>query len=113
MGKKNLEQLFRDRFKEFGEVPDERVWRAIEASLDKKKQGKRILPLWWQLGGAAAASALLLSANALCDPNDVGVPLQSITGPQNAEVRDLIDRDLKGGEADGPSKLPDTGTLAD
>ena len=113
MGKKNLEQLFRDRFKEFGEVPDERVWRAIEASLDKKKQRKRILPLWWQLGGAAAALALLLYAIAPFGPKADGDPQQIITDTQNEEVRDRIDKDLKGGEADGPSKLPDTGTLAE
>lgn len=60
MGKKNLEQLFKDTFRDFGEVPDERVWQAIEASLDNTKKRKRLLPIWWRLGGAAAAVALLL-----------------------------------------------------
>lgn len=107
MGKKNLEQLFRDRFKEFGEVPDERVWQAIEASLDKKKQRKGILPLWWQLGGIAAALALLLYAVVPFGPQLDGDPQQQITETQNQEVQDLRE-----GETKDPSTLPDTGTLA-
>ncbi len=54
MGKKKLDELFQDTFLDFKEVPDEHVWKSIEASLNKKKK-KRVLPLWWQLGGIAAA----------------------------------------------------------
>ncbi|SHH08066.1 outer membrane beta-barrel protein [Flagellimonas flava] len=59
MGKKNLEQLFREKLGDFHEVPDEKVWKSIEASLDKKKR-KRVVPIWWQLGGVAAVLAILL-----------------------------------------------------
>ncbi|MEC7263861.1 MAG: hypothetical protein VXW38_08990, partial [Bacteroidota bacterium] len=59
MGKKNLEQLFKDTFRDFQEVPDEKVWKSIALSLDKKKQKKRVIPIWWRLGGVAAAAALL------------------------------------------------------
>ena len=55
MGKKNLEELFKESFQDFQEVPDDKVWASIEASLDKKKQKKRAVPIWWGLGGAAAA----------------------------------------------------------
>jgi hypothetical protein len=67
MGKKNLEQLFKDTFQDFQEVPDEKVWKSIASSLDKKKQKKRVIPIWWRLGGVAAAAALLLF---LIDPFD-------------------------------------------
>ncbi|HKL90918.1 MAG TPA: hypothetical protein VJ880_07035 [Allomuricauda sp.] len=60
MGKKNLEQLFKESFRDFQEVPDERVWNSIEASLDKKKQKKRAMPIWWSLGGVAAALVILM-----------------------------------------------------
>ena len=60
MGKKNLEQLFKESFQDFHEVPDEKVWNSIEASLDKKKQKKRALPIWWSLGGVAAALVILM-----------------------------------------------------
>ncbi|MEC3964040.1 hypothetical protein [Flagellimonas halotolerans] len=62
MGKKNLEQLFKESFQDFQEVPDKKVWNSIEASLDKKKQKKRVIPIWWSLGGVAAALAILLLA---------------------------------------------------
>lgn len=60
MGKKNLEQLFKERFSDFQEAPDPKVWASIEASLDQKKRKKRAFPIWWSLGGVAAALVLLL-----------------------------------------------------
>lgn len=59
MGKKDLEQLFKETFKEFHEVPEEKVWKSIEDSLDKKRQKKRVIPIWWRLGGVAALLAIL------------------------------------------------------
>lgn len=59
MDKKNLDEYFREKFKTFREVPDEKVWTAIENSLDKKRKWG-IVPLWWQLGGLAAVLAIAL-----------------------------------------------------
>ena len=61
MSKKNLDDLFREKFETFRETPDAKVWTAIEKSLDKKRK-KRVIPLWWQLGGAAAVLAIALIA---------------------------------------------------
>ncbi|NNE76229.1 MAG: outer membrane beta-barrel protein [Pricia sp.] len=61
MSKKNIDKLFQEKFKDFEEVPDEKVWNAIENSLDRKKKN-RIIPLWWKLGGAAAVLAIALIA---------------------------------------------------
>ncbi|RNC92226.1 MAG: hypothetical protein ED555_03760 [Allomuricauda sp.] len=58
MEKKDLEQLFRDKFKDFQETPDPRVWKSIETSLEKKKK-KRVVPIWWKVGGVAALLAVL------------------------------------------------------
>lgn len=62
MEKKDLEQLFREKFKDFQETPDDKVWKSIEASLEKK-QKKRIVPIWWQLGGVAALLAVVFYIN--------------------------------------------------
>ena len=59
MSKRNLDKLFQEKFKDFGEVPDEKVWGTIEASLSKKKR-KRVIPIWWKLGGVAAILTLAL-----------------------------------------------------
>lgn len=54
MSKKKLDELFQEKLLDFKEMPDDKVWSSIEASLDKKKKN-RIIPLWWSLGGIAAA----------------------------------------------------------
>ncbi|GMN10119.1 hypothetical protein MTsPCn9_14660 [Croceitalea sp. MTPC9] len=58
MKKNNLENLYQEKFKDFREIPDEQVWESITASLDKKDK-KRVIPIWWKLGGVAALLALL------------------------------------------------------
>ncbi|GLU43158.1 outer membrane beta-barrel protein [Allomuricauda sp. NBRC 101325] len=75
IGKKNLEQLFKETFQGFEEVPDSKVWNNIEASLNKKKQKKRIVPIWWQLGGVAAVLAIALWAiNPFADEEILDTP---------------------------------------
>lgn len=61
MNKKSIDELFRERFREFDEVPDEKVWKAIEASLEKKKS-RKVIPIWWKLGGIAAVLSILIVA---------------------------------------------------
>lgn len=53
MEKNNLDKLYQEKFNDFSELPDEQVWKRIEASLDKKRK-KRVVPIWWYAGGAAA-----------------------------------------------------------
>lgn len=61
MSKQNLDKLFQEKLKNFEETPDEHVWTSIEASLDKKKKSRRVIPIWWwRLGGVAAVLAVLL-----------------------------------------------------
>jgi len=83
MGKKNLEQLFKESFRDFQEVPDENVWNAIEASLDKKKQKKRAIPIWWSLGGVAAALVILIM---MINPFAAEPEEQIITDRENIDV---------------------------
>ncbi len=53
MGKKKLDELVREKFQGFSEIPDEKVWKRLEDSLDKKNS-RRLIPLWWKLAGVAA-----------------------------------------------------------
>ncbi|MGB5555248.1 MAG: hypothetical protein WBM83_11365 [Flavobacteriaceae bacterium] len=73
MSKLNLDDLFKEKFKDFSEVPDEKVWETISASLDKRKNKRRVIPIWWKLGGIAAALAVLIYA---VDP--FGVPSENL-----------------------------------
>ncbi len=58
MSKKNLDKIFQEKFEEFSDVPTEKVWKSIEASLNKKKKNRVVIPIWWKLGGIAAALAI-------------------------------------------------------
>ncbi len=60
MKKNKVDKLFQDRLSDLQEFPDERVWESISASLDKKQSKRRVVPIWWTLGGLAAGIAILL-----------------------------------------------------
>ena len=67
--KKNIDRLFQEKFKDFEATPPEYVWENIEAELKQKKK-KRVIPLWFKLGGAAA---VLLLGMWLINPFDNGI----------------------------------------
>ncbi|WP_299121114.1 hypothetical protein [uncultured Winogradskyella sp.] len=60
--KKNIDRLFQEKFKDFEVAPNDAVWNRINESLPNKKKKRRVIALWWQIGGVAAAIALLLTA---------------------------------------------------
>ena len=55
MKKKNIEKVFQEKLRDYSQLPEEHVWDHIAASLDKKRKKRRIIPIWWKLGGVAAA----------------------------------------------------------
>ncbi len=59
MKKEPIDKLFEEKLRDYSEVPNEKVWKAIEASLQKRKNSRKIIPIWWKLGGAAAILALM------------------------------------------------------
>lgn len=59
--KKNIDRLFQEKFKDFEVAPNDAVWDRINESLPKKKKKRRVVALWWQLGGVAAAIAIMLT----------------------------------------------------
>lgn len=63
--KKQIDKLFKDRFKNFEVTPSEHVWDAIQASLKKEKEDRKVIPLWWKLGGVAALLAILLTVGSI------------------------------------------------
>ncbi len=96
MDKKNIDQLFKEQLKDFKEVPDDKVWTAIEASLDKKKRKRRVFPIWWKLGGAAAALALLFY---------VLTPFESDDTDMNTSSPSVVDTDSEVKATDSESNV--------
>ena len=59
--KKHIDELFKDRFKNFEVSPSPEVWGSIQTSLEKRKKDRKLIPLWWKMGGVAALLALLFT----------------------------------------------------
>lgn len=94
---KNLDHLFQEKLKSFEEVPDEKVWKSIEASLDKKKKNQKFIPIWWRLAGVAAALAILLYViNPFENTADSNIIITDIenTNTPNTDVKTSTDKDL-------------------
>lgn len=58
--KKNIDRLFQEKFKDFEVHPSDKVWENI-VSAKAKKEDRKIIPIWWRLGGIAALLVLLVS----------------------------------------------------
>ena len=59
--KKNIDRLFQEKFKDFEVAPNDAVWSRISKDLPNNKKKRRVIGLWWQIGGVAAAIAILLT----------------------------------------------------
>jgi hypothetical protein len=86
--KKNLERLFQEQFKDFNENPPEFVWENIQEKLREKEKKRRIIPIWFTLGGIAALFVLgVLGIRSLYDSplitNENPVVIEKNSKPNN------------------------------
>ena len=110
MKKKNIDELFREKFKDFGEIPDEKVWNSISDSLDRQKKSRKgVIPIWWKLGGVAALLALVFyivnpfEQGATETPQITDVENNTKDTPENAlEENQVTSSDVE--ETDVPSE---------
>ncbi|WP_310991587.1 outer membrane beta-barrel protein [Aequorivita marina] len=59
--KKNIDELFKEGFKNFEATPSPRVWENIQTELEGKKKERKVIPLWIRIGSVAALLALVLT----------------------------------------------------
>lgn len=105
MDNKELEKLFQEKLRDHGETPDPRVWNRIRSSLDEKKT-RRVIPIWWRLGAAAAALAGVLF---LVNPwEDISTDTPSVTDIETQDKTPVApdNRDPKG-EASFEKSVPE------
>ena len=116
MKEENIDKLYQKQLKDFSEIPDERVWKSISASLDKKDKSKRVIPIWWKMGGVAALLLLsLLIFNQLSDREtneiitDIDIPeknpenknnIINIETPEDLEITDPLTETSVGSKED-------------
>ncbi len=81
--KKHIDQLFKERFESFEATPSPQVWDQIQAKLKEEKKDRKVIPLWFKLGGVAAILALMLTlGNSVFGPSNT---MPSIT-EENTEI---------------------------
>ena len=83
--KKNIDQLFKDGFKNFEATPSARVWENIQTELKKEKRNRKPIPLWIKYGGIAALLALMVTLGNLVF-NPLESPSNSVTDDKVVEV---------------------------
>lgn len=74
--KKNIDDLFKEGFKNFEASPSPHVWNNIQAKLEEKEE-RRVIPLWIKIGSVAALLALLITVGVSYFNN----PLQKQSNP--------------------------------
>ena len=69
--KKHIDELFKDHLKNFEVKPSDKIWESIRANMKKENDDRKIIPLWWKLGGVAAILAVILTiGNSVLNPFD-------------------------------------------
>lgn len=66
--KKHIDELFKEQLQNLEATPSPDVWNNIQAKMKKKEEDRKVIPIWWKLGGVAAALALLLALNFVFKP---------------------------------------------
>jgi len=58
---KNIDKLFREKFKDFEAAPNPQIWDNIASELGEEKKKRRILPLFYRIGAIAAILILFVT----------------------------------------------------
>ncbi|NNE32407.1 MAG: hypothetical protein HKN40_08565 [Winogradskyella sp.] len=101
--KKNIDRLFQEKFKDFEVAPNDAVWDRISESLPNTKKKRRVIALWWQIGGVAAVIALLLTVGvSVFSPNDaIDLPIVNTdinTSNKTIDESKKLPKDKEGNE---------------
>lgn len=87
---KHIDRVFQEKLKDLDIAPDPSVWEAIEKDLKKDKKDRRIIPIWWKLGGVAAILLLsLLIGNAFFKANQNTPPSPTIVDTEQQENKEF------------------------
>ena len=100
--KKQIDRLFRERFKDFEAAPPSGTWARIQAELHQKKKERRIIPLWYKIATTAAVLLLLVSVgNYFFNNQTIETPIITDTQvkesdihnyPNNSQEHQLVDK---------------------
>jgi hypothetical protein len=80
--KKHIDRLFQEGLKDFEATPSDAVWGNIESELNKDKEKRRIIPIWWRYAGVAALLLVFLS---------LGINTFYNTPEENIKQQEVVD----------------------
>lgn len=86
--KKHIDKLFQEKLKDLEVRPHDSVWEGISAELQEQHGGKKLIPIWWRIVGAAAGIALLVTIGNFVfndSSSDVNVPETIVDTEQPTE----------------------------
>ncbi len=93
--KKNIDQLFKERFAQHEVTPPKRVWDNIQTQLREDKKERVIIPLWWKIAGVAASLILVFSlSNSLLNDTNKSV-VEEVPVLEKIEVSPKIKKNLE------------------
>lgn len=93
--KKQLDRLFKEQFRNMEVAPPPAVWENIATALQKKKQIKRVVPLWYKLAGVAAGLLVFFSLGSIFyNPSSLTeVSSEDFETPVPSEVDSPLEKD--------------------
>ncbi len=95
--KKHIDRVFQEKLKDLERTPGQSVWEKIDASLNPNKKRRRIIPIWWKLGGIAASLALLITFGILMynDEKPVVVETKPEENKSLKNIKSITNTDYK------------------
>ena len=63
--KKNIDDLFKERFENLEVSPSPEVWKNIQTKL-KEEDDRKVIPIWIKLSGIAALLVLFFTIGNFC-----------------------------------------------
>ncbi|GAB5400680.1 MAG: hypothetical protein Aureis2KO_22650 [Aureisphaera sp.] len=114
--KKHIDDLFKEQLQHFEAAPSPEVWDSIQAKMKKEKDDRKVIPLWWRLGGVAALLALLLTVgNMMFDPFGNGTEGPVLVDDntersieQQQDNTPIIDKEIKDDAISSEDKLEES-----
>lgn len=109
--KKHIDRLFSERFKDYEASPPPEVWDRIKEKLKEEEEDRKVIPIWWKLGGVAALLAILFLAGQFVFKSPES---QSEPGWATEEtvIEDKVD-DPSSASKESTEIIADTGTEAE
>ncbi|QED37856.1 PorT family protein [Antarcticibacterium arcticum] len=105
--KENIDQLYNRKLKGVETPPPDDVWKNISSRLPQKETKKRAFPLWYKVGGVAAALALLffIGNDVFTTSGNPDVQIVWEADPSAEIKKDLLPSDFSNNQISGTSKL--------